>query len=296
MSAKNWCFTLNNFDDGEIQTLRDVAPSVRYLIFQQEIGKEGTKHLQGYISLHKKQRLSGLKKLVGDRAHLEMARGTPKQNRDYCTKKESAVENSMEEFGEIPNPSGHRSDLENFKQAVAEGNCDRKRLREEHSEIYAKYPRFCESFILDNVALPPVEEHEMTQWQRDLKLDLFEDPNDREVVFVVDKQGGKGKTWFAKKYCSENDNAQYMEPAKKADMAYILQENIRVLFINLTRSQVEKSEYLYSFLESVKDGMVFSLKYEFCVKYIGKCYVVVMMNIQPNLILLFSDWYKIINI
>jgi len=73
-------------------------------------------------------------------------------------------------------------------------------------------------------------------------------------------------------------------------MAYALQDTLRVLFLNVTRS-VDESQlnYLYSFLESVKDGMVFSPKYESRMKYYGKVHVVVMMNQWPNEALLSAD-------
>lgn len=121
--------------------------------------------------------------------------------------------------------------------------------------------------------------------------------DDRKVVFVVDKNGNQGKTWFAKQYVKEHEDSQYMEPGKKADMAYALRENIRVLFLNVSRSvESDKSDYLYSFIESVKDGMVFSPKYESRTKFLGKVHVVVMTNQEPNMILLTQDRYVIIEL
>jgi len=291
--AKNWCFTINNPTDNDKDLLYKLseAPSCRYLVFQQEIAPTtGTPHIQGFVSLNTRKRLSGLKKLVGDRAHLEVARGTAQQNRDYCSKSESAIPETFEEFGEIPEEKrGQRSDLDEFKTAVKEGCRDRKRLREEYSDIYAKYPRFCEAYISDCAPEISVPNHDLRDWQRDLNEQLSHEPDDRTITFVVDTQGGKGKTWFAKWYCKKHSDAQYMEPAKKADMAYSLDDNIRVLFLNVTRTQTEKSEYLYAFVESVKDGLIFSPKYESRMKQIGKCHVVVMMNQEPLAHLLSAD-------
>ena len=113
----------------------------------------------------------------------------------------------------------------------------------------------------------------------------------------MDEKGNQGKTWFAKDYCKRNVDAQYMEPAKKADMAYALQDDLRVLFINVTRSACgEKGDYIYSFIESVKDGMVFSPKYESRTKFLGKVHVVMMMNEYPNMQLLSEDRYRLITL
>jgi len=53
-------------------------------------------------------------------------------------------------------------------------------------------------------------------------------------------------------------------------------------------------EYLqYSFLESVKDGMIFSPKYDSTTKFMEqKCHVVVMCNELPDISKLSRDRYK----
>lgn len=298
--ARNWCFTLNNYTDDEISLLRTISSQVRYLCFQKEIGQEGTPHLQGFISFKKQTSLRSVKALVSNRAHFEISKGSPKQNRDYCSKSDSGIEGSFEEFGELPGPSGQRNDLDEFKKAVKNGDIRNKRdCRELYSDVYAKYPKFCSEYLGDHPRPPPVDDHELKEWQTYLWSELEKDPDDRSIVFVVDPQGNQGKTWFCKKWFSANlDNSQILEPAKKADMAYSLRDDLRVLFVNLTRSfskNEEQTTYLYSFLESVKDGLVFSPKYESGMKYLEKCHVVVMMNEEPQRILS-RDRYVILNI
>lgn len=86
--SKRWCFTLNNYDETELVSLRQSLSQkeIRYAIFGKEVGDSGTPHLQGYLSSTKAKRLSGVKKLVGDRAHVEVAKGDERQNRSYCSK------------------------------------------------------------------------------------------------------------------------------------------------------------------------------------------------------------------
>ena len=68
----------------------------------------------------------------------------------------------------------------------------------------------------------------------------------------------------------------------------------KVLFLNITRTTESSSQdYLYSFIESVKDGLVFSPKYESRMKYYARVPVVVMMNQEPNTSLLSIDRYEI---
>ena len=294
--ARNWCFTINNYDEDSLLLLREAAklPCSRYLVYQQERGAEGTPHIQGFISLKTQQRLGQLKKLVGDRAHLEVAKGTPEQNRIYCTKEQTREAGTLEEFGSLPDKAGKRNDLENVITTIKDGVFDLKRLRDEHPEVCAKYPRFIRELIGDHQPLPEIEEHVLHVWQKDLKELLDKPPNDREIIFVVDENGNQGKTWFAKHYCKTHVDAQYMEPGKKADMAFALETTKRVLFVNVTRQQVEHLQY--SFYESVKDGLVFSPKYESGMKYLEKMHVVILMNQPPDMTLLSKDRYKIINL
>jgi len=60
----------------------------KYAVFGREkCPKTGKPHLQGFVQLHKKKLLTGMKKLFPDgQAHFEIAGGNPQQNRTYCIK------------------------------------------------------------------------------------------------------------------------------------------------------------------------------------------------------------------
>lgn len=82
--SSNWCFTLNNPDDNW-----HVGPTkhknVAYLIGGTETSSTGTKHIQGFIQLTVRSRLSVLKKIL-PAAHFEVMMGNSKQAQDYCKK------------------------------------------------------------------------------------------------------------------------------------------------------------------------------------------------------------------
>lgn len=290
MSGKVWCFTLNNYVETELVSLRESLSKeeVRYAVFGKEKGSEDTPHLQGYVSFRKVKRFNAVKRLVGERCHLERAKGNEEQNYNYCTK-----DGEYEEFGER-STIGKRSDLEEFKEAVKSGIRNLKRLREEFSDVCAKYPRFVSEYIRDNVPEPTLEMHPLRDWQQDLYKKLTHEPDDREVVFVVDYEGNKGKSWFAKYYCHLHDNAFMMRPGKHADMAYMLPPELRVLFLDCTRKQVEYMPY--TFMEELKDGYVGSTKYESCIKKYPKLHVVVLMNQDPDFSALSDDRYHVIKL
>lgn len=83
----SYCFTINNWTDADLQvlqTLQDNAKT-RYLIVGREVGAQGTPHLQCYVYFHNQMVFGTFKKLV-PRAHIEICRGTPEQNIEYCSK------------------------------------------------------------------------------------------------------------------------------------------------------------------------------------------------------------------
>ncbi len=116
--GKNWCFTLNNYGTDDEDHIKDAAANqgVRYFIFGREVAPSGTKHLQGYIQFVRRCVLSRVKRVVGDRAHVELSRGTPKQAADYCKK-----DGDYCEAGEIAQGQGARTDLAQVAEACKAG-------------------------------------------------------------------------------------------------------------------------------------------------------------------------------
>ena len=288
--GKNWVFTLNNYTDEDVSRLRRLADSVKYLLFGRETGESGTPHLQGMVLFSTTKRFGAVKGLIGSDAHIELCKNVP-ASETYCKK-----DDDFEEFGSYQKRGeSKREDLEKFKEDVKNGEVNLKRLRDMHSLVFAKYPRFAMEYVTDNAPKRVIIEHELHDWQKKLKTDLDAEPDDRKIVFVVDTEGNKGKTWFAHWYTSQSENCQVIQPGKKADMAYVLEVSVRVLFIDAPRSK--QGEYVqYDFLEDVKNGYVFSTKYESKVKQLQKCHVVVLMNEMPDMSKLSADRYEIIDL
>ena len=89
IQAKKWCFTLNNYNKKEIRAIEQVLSTLcKKFIFQEEVGENGTEHLQGCFELYKKRRLTSIKKLINGRAHFERCRNW-EASLDYCRKVET---------------------------------------------------------------------------------------------------------------------------------------------------------------------------------------------------------------
>lgn len=75
--SKSWLFTINNPTEPLVSPQRFFETlGSKFLVYQLEIGEEGTRHLQGYAHWSGKKRGSTVKRLLGGRAHVEIRRGT----------------------------------------------------------------------------------------------------------------------------------------------------------------------------------------------------------------------------
>lgn len=83
-----YCFTLNNYSDTEFSNIKNFcAECAKEYIVGEEIGENNTPHLQGYMSLKKKLRITSLHKIPGfERCHFEETKGSKEQNFKYCSK------------------------------------------------------------------------------------------------------------------------------------------------------------------------------------------------------------------
>ena len=82
--GKRYCFTINNWTDADIARLKKI--DCKYMVVGVEVGENGTPHLQGYVRFTKQQRFNAAKRQIGQRAHIEAARGNEMQNDEYCRK------------------------------------------------------------------------------------------------------------------------------------------------------------------------------------------------------------------
>lgn len=134
-TSRSFCFTLNN----PTSTSLDFAqyPFVEYAIWQLEIGKEGTEHLQGYIEMSKSCRWSVFKNILQG-AHFEKRRGTRDQARSYCKKEDTRKEGPWEYGVWSEKSQGKRNDLEEVKRKIDSGASEMD-IAEEHFNEWAKY-------------------------------------------------------------------------------------------------------------------------------------------------------------
>lgn len=106
-----------------------------YMIYGKEVGESGTPHLQGFMQLKTRLRITQLRKL-GMKCHMEVRskKSTPQEASDYCKKEGDYVE-----YGMLQN-QGKRTDLERVTELIKEGST-LQHVAEECPESYIKFHR-----------------------------------------------------------------------------------------------------------------------------------------------------------
>lgn len=289
-----WCFTLNNPTSGEEGALADLLDSdhVRYGVYGRETGEEGTPHFQGFVIFTSNRRFNNVKALLGDRYHIELARGTNKQADDYCKK-----DGNFNTYGDMPSSTPKNSRWEQYRDWLKslDNRPTELEILEAFPSLYGQYRNAALRFrdLLCPLPTPP-QEGTLREWQQSLQERLLGDPDDRSIHFLVDEVGNSGKTWFARYWLRKYpEETQVISAAKRDDMAHAIDPDKKYFFVNVARSQME---YLsYAVLEALKDQIVFSPKYDSTTKILTHVpHVVVFCNEEPDITKLSEDRFDIV--
>lgn len=146
------CFTCHNLS--ELDAYKDLSWddlsakfNLTYLIFQWErCPNTGRDHYQGYCQFSSRVGLKHLKGFLAT-AHWEWAKGTPSDNRKYCSKPESRVKGPVE-FGTYRatiGEQGKRTDIHKAKEKIMSGEVKSEEealIDDETCGVLAKYPRY----------------------------------------------------------------------------------------------------------------------------------------------------------
>lgn len=191
MAARAWCFTFNNHWARE-PIDPSCWPNLRYAVYQEEIGENGTPHLQGYCEFNTPKRLSALKEILPE-AHWERRRGTRDQARAYCMKDDTRIEGTdYQEIGDWSGGGqGARTELAQISQMVLDGATEEE-IALAHPGSYMRYYRGINQFRL--VTRPTFITPTYT-------LNQFSMPDFTTVVgskpILLYGESGTGKTQFA---------------------------------------------------------------------------------------------------
>lgn len=143
MTAKHWCFTLNNYTDDDENTLAALGAhsETKYLTYGRETGESGTPHLQGYVVFTRRIAFNTARARVSTRCHMEKTKGSPSANKAYCQKDGDFVE-----FGTCHTGQGKRTDLDEVYDAVKAGQT-RAEVGDAFKGTYLRYKRSIDQLL-----------------------------------------------------------------------------------------------------------------------------------------------------
>lgn len=296
--STRWVFTINNpsqDDKDNVAGLGSNSQLVKYLVVGRETGESGTPHLQGFVIVHNGATRTRVSSWL-PRSHLEPARGTSEQAAVYCKK-----DGDFDEYGTCPVQSGAGNVLNSLYEwgdAYIEetGHAPSSpEIAREHPTAYLRYPRAVRLFQAR--APPPVIREGTTRdWQNELEQELEDEADDRSVIFYIDPEGGKGKSWFQQYFLTKYpEKAQVLSMGKRDDLAHFIDERKTHFFFNIPRGGMEFLQY--TILEQLKDRMIFSPKYNSTMKILrSNVHVVVFCNEEPDMEKMSEDRYVLRNI
>lgn len=269
--SRSWCFTINNPTTDDLTPLLDDWDLARFCNWQKECVT--TPHLQGYIEFKRFVKLGGVKKKLPT-AHLEPRRGTQAEAIAYVNKEDTRIAGPWV-WGEKGN-QGERKDLSSACSTLSEFGI--KRVAQDHPEVYVKYHKGLKALAVELDEVKPDELFVPRPWQQQL-LDLLLLPaDDRHIIWVRDSTGNQGKSRLAKHLVTNFGGI--VLTGKKADMAYAYAKEPVVIF-DVCRTEAENMSHLFSMAEHLKNGLIFSNKYESVVKIFKSPHVLFFSNSMP---------------
>lgn len=250
------CITLNNYLDKEYEELKGMAQKLcSNWILGKEVGKEGTKHIQGFMRFSNPTDIDMIKKNINNRMHIEKAKGSLEQNFKYCSKDGVYEEENMVKI---------------TKQDII-----KRELIEKYKNVVWK------------------------DWQKNILNIINEEPDERSIVWIYDKIGNNGKT-FLRKYIAlireciicdgKKDNVLNSLKIKCIDE----DKDVEIIILDIPRHN--ENFVNYGLIEQLKDGHVYSGKYEGGEIWLRNVHVIIFSNNMPDKSKFSNDRWNIINI
>lgn len=274
--SRKWIFTYNNYENTKTQEiLCYLKKSSSKFIFGYEIGSNGTPHLQGYMEFKNPVKDETLRNNGFDKCYLTNAKGTLKQNFDYTTK-DGTFEYGGFELDEIEKPD--------------------KKNKDEYIKYMMEQKK---KTILENI----YKDVKMKPLQQKI-IDIIEsESNNRTINWIIDYKGNYGKSFLTKYlFCKENG---IIVNGKTNDIFnslnnYQLENDFKdpkFVIIDIPRSSKGYTEHLYNIMEKIKDGLLYSGKYEGgTILYEKPPHIIVFSNEEPSVEKMSKDRWNIMKV
>lgn len=158
LRSRKWCFTINNPTEDDEESVYSLRHHSSYLICGSEKGQDGTPHLQCFVMYKNYQTFEQMRKLL-PRAHFEIAKGSPVQNFEYCSK-----DGDFTEYGQRPQTKQQQGEREkqrwdNIKELAKQG-----KLEEIDPKVFVVHYKTLQAIAKDHTPMPPDTDGTVGEW------------------------------------------------------------------------------------------------------------------------------------
>jgi len=308
---------------------------ISYYTGQAERGENTNKlHFQVYVQSNHKVKLDKWRAFFtfnGKAFHIvHPLRGSSDDNVAYCTKDDTRADEVVLPVGNplnpytnewpMPNPftygelrdiasprQGERNDLSELKMSI-ENQENWTDIYSNHFEAIAKCASTSETYYnlvgqkkAHEAAVSFYNEQTLRPWQQRL-VEFTQSPvHNRQVVYIWEQTGGVGKSFMAG-YLQTMCKAVVLQPAKKADLLYILSKHVRepgcnTIVFDVSCSNAEYGmDVVYTVAEHCKDGRMLVTKYNSCQYRFTPKHVIILSNNPPDMQKLKADRWTVIHL
>nr|UOF82260.1 rep protein [Cressdnaviricota sp.] len=288
---RDFCPVIYQDKDKHIARIKEMVESgeVKYAIFGVEIcPTTGNEHLQSYVYYTNARTLNSVRKdFAPNHVKARYKISNPVKASDYCKK-----DKNYQEFGVLPNDKrGQVNEWGDITNDILAGMS--------LTDLTLKYPEaaFRYSSGIKNMYELHRPKHKFSILEKfgkfnDVQSEIMEyvqgPTHDREIYWIYDPVGGVGKTDMANHLISNNGFLVFGN-AKTADVA--LAWNGENVIFDYSRSQQDHINY--GVIEDIKNGRIFSGKYQSCTKLYARPKVIVFANFLPDMEKMSADRWNI---
>ncbi|UPW41814.1 replication associated protein [Peromfec virus RodF5_43] len=142
-TLRRFTFTLFNYTPEDEAKIKEfIISHCKYGVFGKELCPETKKpHLQGFGNLVKPTKFKTVKASIHPSVHLEQAKGTDEENREYCTKDGDFFEHGQ------PSRAGARTDMQSLCDCIIAGETSYDTLCRSFGPLVCRYSRGVRDFI-----------------------------------------------------------------------------------------------------------------------------------------------------
>lgn len=139
-----------------------------------------------------------------------------------------------------------------------------------------------------------IQPHQLYEWQNELVEEIELTPDQRSIVWYVDRDGGNGKTAMLK-HLTHFHGAAWTRGGTTGDIAFAMApmlNSTRICIIDYARG-TNPEEINYEVIENLKDGIMTSNKYKSTNLNFERKHVIVFANFEPDFSKLSNDRWDI---